>query len=66
MVKGIHRAHGWPDPKRYRKEDCLRAIHTALCENYPDDLRDKEWCELQDSADAQKATRKGGRAPSST
>lgn len=59
VVKGIYRAHGWPDLERYRKEDCLKAIHTALCENFPDDLEDKEWGELQDSADAQKATREG-------
>ncbi|KAK5661077.1 hypothetical protein OQA88_10967 [Cercophora sp. LCS_1] len=35
MVKEIYREHGWPDLKRYRKEDCLRAIYTALSENFP-------------------------------
>lgn len=38
MVKGIYREHGWPDLERYRKEDCQRAIHAALKENYPDEL----------------------------
>ena len=35
MVKGIYRAHGWPDLDRHRKEDCLKAIHMALSENFP-------------------------------
>lgn len=35
MVKGIYRAYGWPDLERYRKEDCLKAIHVALRENFP-------------------------------
>lgn len=59
-VKGIYHAHGWPDLERYRKQDCLKAIHTALCEDFPDELEDREWIELQDSADAQKATNEGG------
>ncbi|KAK0631548.1 hypothetical protein B0T14DRAFT_413143, partial [Immersiella caudata] len=35
MVKGIYRAHGWPDLERYRKKDCLKAIHIALRDNFP-------------------------------
>jgi hypothetical protein len=35
MVKGIYRAHGWPDLELYRKEDCLKAIHAALAEHFP-------------------------------
>lgn len=53
VVKGIHRAHGWPDLERYRKKDCLKAILTALCENFPDDLKDKESAlPCKDAADA--------------
>jgi hypothetical protein len=35
MVQGIYRDHGWPDLEKYRKEDCLKAIHEALKERYP-------------------------------
>ncbi|POR33442.1 Uncharacterized protein TPAR_06379 [Tolypocladium paradoxum] len=36
MVQDIYRQHGWPDMEQYRKEDCLRAVHNALEEQYPD------------------------------
>lgn len=47
MVMGIYRAHGWPDLERYRKEDCLKAIYTALSENFPgqEDEEDDELLE---------------------
>lgn len=45
MVKGIYHAHGWPDLERYRKEDCLKAIYTALSENFPGE-EDEEDAEL--------------------
>ncbi|KAK0716036.1 hypothetical protein B0H67DRAFT_489583 [Lasiosphaeris hirsuta] len=45
MVKGIYRAHGWPDLERYRKEDCLKAIYTALSESFPGE-EDEEDAEL--------------------
>lgn len=32
MVSDIYRAHGWPDPERYRKDACLQAIEAALRE----------------------------------
>lgn len=51
MVKGIYRAHGWPDLDRYRKKDCLKAIYTALSENFPDEVDDRD-AELLEDADA--------------
>jgi hypothetical protein len=36
MLQGIYRQHGWPDLERYRKEDCMAAVRTALEENYLD------------------------------
>ena len=45
MVKGIYRAYGWPDLERYRKEDCLKAIYTALSENFPGE-EDEEDADL--------------------
>lgn len=51
MVKGIYREHGWPDLERYRKEDCLKAIHAALSENFPDEVEDEDWEGLVEAAD---------------
>jgi hypothetical protein len=47
MVKGIYRAHGWPNLERYRKKDCLKAIHIALRDNFPgeEDEEDEELLE---------------------
>lgn len=40
MVQRIYREHGWPDLKRYRKLECLRAVQKALKEHYPDEADD--------------------------
>ncbi|KAK4117919.1 hypothetical protein N656DRAFT_774140 [Canariomyces notabilis] len=48
MVKGIYRVHGWPDLERYRKEDCMKAIYTALSENFPGE-EDEQDGELLDA-----------------
>ncbi|KAI2607197.1 uncharacterized protein GGS25DRAFT_322664 [Hypoxylon fragiforme] len=37
MVREIYQEHGWPDPDRYRKRECLDAIQKALEEKYPDE-----------------------------
>lgn len=40
LIKGIFRQHGWPNMRKYRKDDCLKAIRSALVEhNYSID----EW-----------------------
>ncbi|KAK3321749.1 hypothetical protein B0H66DRAFT_638289 [Apodospora peruviana] len=50
MVKDIYRAHGWPDLERYRKEDCLKAIYTALSENFPGEEDEDDAELLEDDA----------------
>lgn len=45
MVKGIYRAHGWPDLERYRKTECLKAVYAALREHFPG-LEDEKDAEL--------------------
>lgn len=35
MLSDIYREHGWCDPARYRKDDCLAAVRKALEERYP-------------------------------
>lgn len=35
MLQRMYREHGWPDRQRYRKKDCLDAVHMALQERYP-------------------------------
>ncbi|UKZ83473.1 hypothetical protein TrVFT333_011282 [Trichoderma virens FT-333] len=35
MLQGIYREHGWPDLDKYRKVECLKAVHMALKERYP-------------------------------
>lgn len=44
IVQELYREHGWPDLARYRKDECLAAIQTALEEQYPDssDWRDDD------------------------
>ncbi|PVH83224.1 hypothetical protein DL98DRAFT_585933 [Cadophora sp. DSE1049] len=36
MLQNIYREHGWPNLQRYRKQECLEAVQTALEERYPD------------------------------
>jgi hypothetical protein len=40
MVQEIFREHGWPDLERYRKDDCLQAVHAALKKRYPGNEED--------------------------
>ncbi|EHK27311.1 uncharacterized protein TRIVIDRAFT_63076 [Trichoderma virens Gv29-8] len=35
MLQGIYREQGWPDMDKYRKVECLKAVHKALKERYP-------------------------------
>jgi hypothetical protein len=44
LVQDIYREHGWPDLGKYRKQECLEAVQTALEEQYPDgaDWRENE------------------------
>ncbi|KID80925.1 hypothetical protein MGU_11664 [Metarhizium guizhouense ARSEF 977] len=38
LIEGIFRQHGWPNMQDYRKDDCLKAIRSALVEhNYSTD-----------------------------
>jgi hypothetical protein len=34
LVQAIYREHGWPDPDRYRKDTCLKAVRERLEERY--------------------------------
>ncbi|EFQ33956.1 hypothetical protein CGRA01v4_12437 [Colletotrichum graminicola] len=34
-VQAIYRNHGWPDLEKFRKEECLKVIKTALREEFP-------------------------------
>ncbi|KAH7323621.1 hypothetical protein BKA65DRAFT_540257 [Rhexocercosporidium sp. MPI-PUGE-AT-0058] len=36
MLQNIYREHGWPNLQRYRKQECLEAVHKALEQRYPD------------------------------
>jgi hypothetical protein len=36
MLQKIYRKHGWPDLKRYQKNECLADIQKALIEHCPD------------------------------
>jgi hypothetical protein len=42
MVRKIYREHGWPDLERYRKEDCIKAVHQALKAHFE---HDTDWRE---------------------
>lgn len=33
LIEGIFRQHGWPNMQDYRKDDCLKAIRSALLEH---------------------------------
>ncbi|OAA42197.1 hypothetical protein NOR_05046 [Metarhizium rileyi] len=33
LIEGIFHQHGWPDLQNYQKDDCMRAIRTALVEH---------------------------------
>jgi hypothetical protein len=41
MLQDIYREHGWPDMERYRKQECLQAVHAALKKRYPGNERDE-------------------------
>ena len=45
MLQDIYREHGWPDLERYRKQECLEAVQTALEERYPDEANRRETSE---------------------
>ncbi|EHK96460.1 hypothetical protein M7I_7857 [Glarea lozoyensis 74030] len=35
MIRRIYHEHGWPQGTDYRKQECLKAIKTAMDEHYP-------------------------------